>query len=524
MRIRFILASVGTVMLLSAVVITASFAQSPPGTAFTYQGRLEDADVPVEGTCDFSFSLYGSAKGTDQIGTTLTILDWPVAAGYFTVPLDFGSGAFRGDARYLAIAVRCPAGEGSYTTLAPRQALTPSPHALALPGFWTQQNTTSPNLIGGHSGNSVTTGVVGATIGGGGYRMLTTSYANVVTDSYGTVGGGADNMAGDNSGTTDDAAYATVSGGYGNMALGSHATIAGGRNNAASGYAAAVPGGWSNAAQGQYSLAAGRRAKANHDGAFVWADATNADFASTGANQFLVRASGGMGVGTTSPGSHTLSVYSSRSGVAGSTAHVVNDNASGIAMTLESHSSDLTLLLSQHGEGDILRADSWVGGWHPVFKVQNNGNVECATLTITGGSDLSEQFDITDQDGNVQPGLVVCIDPDRPGDLVVCQQAYDRTVAGVVSGAGDIEPGMLMGQASSPADGVYPVAMTGRVYVWADASAGPIQPGDLLTTSRAPGHAMPVTDFDRANGAILGKAMSALEEGTGLVLVLVALQ
>jgi hypothetical protein len=68
------------------------------------------------------------------------------------------------------------------------------------------------------------------------------------------------------------------------------------------------------------------------------------------------------------------------------------------------------------------------------------------------------------------------------------------------------------------------VALTGRVYVLADASNGPIQPGDLLTTSATPGRAMMVTDFQRARGAILGKAMSGLNSGKGLVLVLVSLQ
>jgi hypothetical protein len=62
-----------------------------------------------------------------------------------------------------------------------------------------------------------------------------------------------------------------------------------------------VPGGYYNTASGNYSFAAGRRAKANHTGTFVWADSTNADFASTGANQFLIRAAGGVGIGTNSP-------------------------------------------------------------------------------------------------------------------------------------------------------------------------------------------------------------------------------
>jgi hypothetical protein len=60
--------------------------------------------------------------------------------------------------------------------------------------------------------------------------------------------------------------------------------------------------------------------------------------------------------------------------------------------------------------------------------------------------------------------------------------------------------------------------------VRADASQGAIKPGDLLTTSAIPGHAMKVTDHLRAQGAILGKAMSALKQGQGLVLVLVTLQ
>jgi hypothetical protein len=60
--------------------------------------------------------------------------------------------------------------------------------------------------------------------------------------------------------------------------------------------------------------------------------------------------------------------------------------------------------------------------------------------------------------------------------------------------------------------------------VQADAANGAIRPGDLLTTSSTPGHAMKVTDHARAQGAILGKAMTSLAEGKGMVLVLVTLQ
>ena len=83
---------------------------------------------------------------------------------------------------------------------------------------------------------------------------------------------------------------------------------------------------------------------------------------------------------------------------------------------------------------------------------------------------------------------------------------------------------MYMGQKGSIADGKYPVALTGRVYCKADAAYDPIQPGDLLTTSDTVGHVMKVSDYDRAHGAIIGKAMSSLGKDKGLVLVLVSLQ
>jgi hypothetical protein len=120
--------------------------------------------------------------------------------------------------------------------------------------------------------------------------------------------------------------------------------------------------------------------------------------------------------------------------------------------------------------------------------------------------------------------MVVSLDPLSPGSLIVSDQPYDQKVAGIISGAGGINTGMLMGQADSEADGLYPVALTGRVYVMSDASQAPISVGDLLTTSAVPGHAMTVSDYRRAQGAIIGKAMSNLESGRGLVLVLVSLQ
>jgi hypothetical protein len=153
-----------------------------------------------------------------------------------------------------------------------------------------------------------------------------------------------------------------------------------------------------------------------------------------------------------------------------------------------------------------------------------DGRITTQVLQITGGSDLSEQFDIKALHDGIKPGMIVSIDADHAGQLVTSSKAYDKTVAGIVSGAGGVQTGMLMGQRGTAADGKHPVALTGRVYCWVDADQGAIRPGDLITTSDTPGHGMKVTDHGRAQGAIIGKAMSSLDKGRGLVLVLVSLQ
>jgi hypothetical protein len=167
----------------------------------------------------------------------------------------------------------------------------------------------------------------------------------------------------------------------------------------------------------------------------------------------------------------------------------------------------------------------------PATELHVNGTATVKVLQINGGADLSEHFEVkgTAEDGStasmpIQAGLAVSIDPDEPGKLVLSSQAYDRKVAGIISGAGGVRPGMLMSQSGLVSDGDHPLALTGRVYCWADASYGPIAPGDLLTTSDNPGHAMKVTDHAKAQGAVLGKAMTALKQGKGLVLALVTLQ
>lgn len=289
--------------------------QAALGTAFTYQGQLKDGSNLATGAYDFEFALYDAASGGAQVGATVTANDVPVSNGLFTVSLDWAS-AFTGDARWLEIRVRPGASSGGYTTLTPRQPVTATPYALfaknapwsglaGVPaGFadgvdnegWsltgnsgttagtnfigTTDNTaieikvnsartlriepdaTSPSLIGGSSANTVTSGVAGAAIGGGGRATNdcgtgSAPCAKQVTDNYGTVGGRIGNQAGDNAGTSDDRAYATVGGGEYNIASGSHATVGGGEYNMASGSYAAVGGGYGNSVGGSYATVGG---------------------------------------------------------------------------------------------------------------------------------------------------------------------------------------------------------------------------------------------------------------------------
>jgi hypothetical protein len=150
------------------------------------------------------------------------------------------------------------------------------------------------------------------------------------------------------------------------------------------------------------------------------------------------------------------------------------------------------------------------------------GRITTDELQIKGGSDLAERFDI-EMPEKIEKGMVLCIDDNNPGKLKMSDKAYDRRVAGVLSGANGIKSGIIMGQEGTVTDGEYLVTLTGRIYCWADATNKSIKPGDMLTTSNIPGHAMKVTDYSKAHGAIIGKAMTSLKSGKGLVLILVTL-
>jgi hypothetical protein len=174
-----------------------------------------------------------------------------------------------------------------------------------------------------------------------------------------------------------------------------------------------------------------------------------------------------------------------------------------------------------HGETHSTTAAAVAGialGTGPAGFFQGNVIVT-GDIQLTG-ADCAEHFDIASE--GVEPGTVMVLS-DQEGLLHPSELAYDKRVAGVISGAGDYKTGITLDSRQSRGNRM-PVALVGKAYCKVDASASPIAIGDLLTTSSLPGHAMKADDPFRAFGAVLGKALGVLREGTGLIPVLVALQ
>lgn len=362
MKTKFKLINAASLMLMlwsQSIPFSTAFAQ---GTAFTYQGRFNDGGMPANGSYDLAFTLFATNTSGVAIAGPVTNSATEVSNGLFTTVLDFGPGAFIGGSTWLETAVSTN-GANAFSTLTPRQQVTPTPYAIyantasgLANGLRIQLNTAgAPNVLGGASDNFVSSNVIGATIAGGGATNVAVigrfgtnyfSYTNSVTGNFGTVGGGAENSAGSANSTvsggfgnsasglgatvgggeqntasgTDTtvagglinnatSVYATVSGGSYNVASNFYATVSGGNANIAGGRFAAVgggynnyaisnystiPGGSNNTASGYDSFAAGANAQALHDGSFVWADSSGGPFTSTAANQFSVRASGGI--------------------------------------------------------------------------------------------------------------------------------------------------------------------------------------------------------------------------------------
>jgi hypothetical protein len=139
---------------------------------------------------------------------------------------------------------------------------------------------------------------------------------------------------------------------------------------------------------------------------------------------------------------------------------------------------------------------------------------------ILANADCAEEFEV-DQAHDVEPGSVVVLNPS--GKLTATTTAYDKRVVGVVSGAGNLRPGVVLdrrvGSTTRRA-----VALIGKVNCRVDADIRPVEIGDLLTSSETRGYAMKAERTTEAFGAIIGKALSPLSSGCGLIPILVTLQ
>jgi hypothetical protein len=466
-----------------AEVGEAGAAQAAVTSAFTYQGRLKRQGAPFTGSCTMRFELWDAASDGAQ-EAVLTLENVPVTEGLFAARLDFGD-QFRGEARWLATAVQCP-GDGGFTELG-REALTAVPYALSLRPGATIESLTD-NGLRGIANSQNRAGIVGLNNGSGGFGVYGAS------PNGGGVVGISDNWVGVY-GETDAAAATGAAGVFG-------------RANGAAGMAVA------GIAMQPDSI--GVKGTANVSGGVgVWGESTQ----NTGVYGVSTSWAGVWGRSTSASGVYGVSAGQFSGGVyglnTGSGYGVYGKANNGAGVYGQSTAWHGVVGISENRAGVYGRSTNGYAG-------DFEGRVRSTVLEITGGADLAERFAVSGG-ATAVPGAVMIIDPDNPGHLIPSSTAYDRKVAGVVSGAGNVQPGLTLHQ-EGVLEGDAVVAIAGRVYVLADASNGPIQPGDMLTTSSRPGHAMKATDLELAQGAVLGKAMTALENGTGLVLVLVNLQ
>lgn len=468
----------GLVLMLSGA---AALAQQALSTEFTFQGQLKQSGAALNDAADLEFTLFDALAGGTPMGATIPINNVAVVNGLFTVTLDFGTAAFDGDQRYLEIAVRSPAGTGDFTTLSPRQPLTAVPYALyALSG----PGSGGPWQVSGNNVFNTNTGNVGIGTASPTHPLHLAASIPILnvqdSDSIGAQHSGYVRFA---DSTNTERGFV----GYGSQ------------------------------------LDTDLRLRNLH------ADGKTIITAGLGAAGGLVALtpSGNVGVGTMTP--------TAKFDVRGGPMLVENLGDQADLLWLASERSwvfrqegtgaTTALKLQSHGGGGnknfLIQTDGFVGigTLDPQAKLDVNGTARAQVVEITG-ADLAEKFPASEA---LEPGMVVAIDPANAGKLCLARGAYNRCVAGVVSGANNFAAGAVLGNLPGQEDAPA-VALSGRVYVHCDASTGAIQPGDMLTTSDTPGYAMKAVDRERSPGAVIGKAMTSLESGRGMVLVLVSLQ
>jgi len=539
-----------TTLLLATTTFTA-FAQLE--TALTYQGRMANTNGPLDGFYDFIFSLYDDAG--EQVGDSITNLALAVVDGHLVSTLDFGPNSFRrvfapprqwvGPGEWLEISVRTNKSK-TYQRLFPRQRLTPTPYASSVSG-----RVPAEALYGTYDEKltfSNPTNVFLGTFYGNGSSLSNLNAGQLTSGAVPDALLSA-NVALRSGGNTFTGNQLVSSGdvGLGTTAPEAKLDVRGTATLQMSGVAnhdnlRIKKTGAPSASNAQFVMSH------RSDGTALWLYSYNGTtyrnlqswdqagntvrFPADGQDLFINESNGRVGVGTASPQQRlhvagNTRVAGSGTGTDNPALYVTNSATSGIGIFSVTSSSDANVVLVNKSTGDIIKGFSGATGGDMVFQVNNAGQVFCAdelsckSLLIRGGADFAEPFALSIAE--VPAGAVMVIDPQHAGRLTLSTEAYDSKVAGIVSGAGGVQPGVVLTQTGVLEDGRN-VALSGRVYALVDADLGPVEPGDLLTTSTTPGHAMKAGDPQRRSGAILGKAMTPLTAGRGLVLVLVSLQ
>jgi hypothetical protein len=217
---------------------------------------------------------------------------------------------------------------------------------------------------------------------------------------------------------------------------------------------------------------------------------------------------------------------------ADSNAALVASSKSGSGIDARSKTNTALVATSEQGTGIYARGYGNAGLFEGNVEVV--GNLTCVnpangqqTIILDGSAgdvilpnaDCAEDFEVS-PGTSCEPGTVMTLNDG--GQLQEASTPYDRRVAGVVSGAGNLKPGIVLGRQQGATHGL-PIALVGRVFCKVDAGYRPVAVGDLLTTSSTPGHAMKADDPARAFGAVIGKALKPVTQGTALIPILIAL-
>ncbi len=535
-----------TILVLGLVFWPAAVSNAAPmGTAWTYQGRLFDANDTADGEYDFQFKLYDDPNANFPLAE-VNVPDVDVIDGYFTVDLDFGSGIFDGNSCWLEIFVR-PAelsDPNEYTSLSPRREVTPAPYALyaAKAGTDADWIVVQQNMHAGVTGNVgigvmipayklEVAGDIKGTSGRFGTDLLAFGANLQVANKINIMDNSTDNpnlFIGDNNAqflqllwdSSGDHAQLYTPAPYhialmpgGNVGIGTTAPEAGlDIANPSSGPAMTV---------GRKTGYPSIRPRSDAAGGWLIMDSNGAGNVALnhydGGHVILVKGGGRVGIGTTGPDAKLSIQMQAGTEIFPSDTPglVIKDGQYNSGNQVDVQDSAGVSRFVVNGSGNV-----GIGTASPGAKLHVAGMARVEAVQITG-ADVAEKFPVSEE---VKPGMVVTIDKENQGQLCISRGAYNRCVAGVVSGANSLPTGAILGNLPGHEDAV-PIALNGRVWVYCDTMEKAIEPGDMLTTSSRAGHAMAVADYTKAHGAVLGKAMTSLEKGqTGLVLTLINLQ